>query len=238
VVGPACFPTLGSANPSLTAFTLAKRTAGAIHANARLDTSAFNAEGAVFNATDFKRLSLAQVDWTAVRFDGSNAPVRHLGEVIETAGPYGLIWYTRESFADFVLRVDWRVARNDDNSGVYIRVPPVTTQNPLREADSQGHEIQIDERGFDSTTNTEGNPLKRTGALYDLAAPSAIVSRRIGWWNTFLIRAKGKKISVWLNGKRVIDEFESSRRTEGSIAIQAHHGTSRAQFRNFMIARL
>jgi hypothetical protein len=238
VVGPPCFPTLGSANPSLTAFSLTKRTAAAIRSKARSDAAAFGAEGTTFRASDFAPLSLAQADWKAVRFDGSAAPVKHLGEVIETAGPYGLIWYTKQSFADFVLRVDWRVARADDNSGVYIRVPPATAQDPLRAADSQGHEIQIDERGFDSTSNTEGNSLKRTGALYDVLAPALIASRPIGWWNTFLIRAKGKKISVWLNGRRIIDEFESPRRQEGNLALQAHHVTSRVQFRNLMVAQL
>jgi len=37
--------------------------------------------------------------------------------------------------------------------------------NALQAADVQGHEIQIDQRGFDSVTGTEDHPLKVTGAI-------------------------------------------------------------------------
>jgi hypothetical protein len=56
--------------------------------------------------------------------------------------------------------LDWRINRREENSGVYIRVLPPNRPNALLAADSQGHEIQIDQRSFDSGTGTEGHPLK------------------------------------------------------------------------------
>jgi hypothetical protein len=75
---------------------------------------------------------------------------------METSGWYGLYWYIKEQFGNFVLRVDWRISRREENSGIYIRIPPPGSSNALSEADAKGHEIQIDPRGYDSATNSEG----------------------------------------------------------------------------------
>jgi hypothetical protein len=227
VAGPALFPTLGSANPSLTALTLARRTADTIVAAA-----------SPASQPEFSPLSLAPKDWQMVRLPSTpDAGVRHHGKVLETVGGYGLYWYAKEPFANFVLRVEWRVARRDDNSGIYFRIPAPTVADPLHAADTLGHEVEIDERGYDSTTNTEGNALKLTGAIYDVQAPFASASRPIGEWNTFLIEADGPKIRVTLNDT-LITTCTSTRQGSGYIALQAHHASSRAQFRNLQIRKL
>jgi hypothetical protein len=129
------------------------------------------------------------------------------------------------------------VARLDDNSGVYIRIPAPTVPTPLAAADNQGLEIQIDERGFDSATNSTGNAIQRTGAIYKLSAPTAFPSHPVGAWNSYLIEANGPQIKVTLNGQ-LINTFQSNRLTVGHIALQAHHGSSRVQFRNLQIKKL
>jgi choline dehydrogenase-like flavoprotein len=231
VAGPALFPTLGSANPSLTALTVARRTARTIVARGRTLGPP---------PGTFTPLSLNPSDWTLVQQPGSLARVIHYGDVLETAGDssklsYGLYWYTKEVFSKFRLWVEWRVARPDDNSGVYIHLPPAATPNALAAADQDGYEVQIDERGYDSTTNTTGNAIQRTGAIYKLAAPTAFPSRPIGEWNAFLIEANGSTISVTLNDVPVVVGYNGSRRTSGNIALQAHHGSSRTQFRNLQV---
>lgn len=226
VAGPALFPTLGSANPSLTALTLARRTAAAIVQAAT-----------PVPQPGFTPLSLNPTDWQMVRLPNSPAAVKHYGQVLETLGYYGLYWYIKEQFKNFVLSVDWRIGRRDDNSGVYIRIPPPSLPDALNQADTMGHEIQIDQRGYDSLTNTEGSPLKVTGAIYDLQAPSAPTAVPIGSWNTFVIQAKGPMITVTLNGQ-VVNIYQSNRQQSGYIALQAHHDTSRVQFRNLQIKKM
>src|SRR5262249_23936210 len=142
----------------------------------------------------FVPLSLAPSDWQMVKLANSPASMIHYGSVMETVGWYGLYWYAKEQFTNFVLSVDWRISRREENSGVYIRTPPPNVPNALQEADAKGHEIQIDQRGFDSVTNTEGHPLKVTGAIYDLQAPLASTQVQIGAWNNYLIEANGPRI--------------------------------------------
>ena len=226
VAGPAVFPSLGSANPSATAFSLARRTAGAII------TAATPTAGAGFTP-----LSLSPPDWRMVKLPNSPATMIHHGSVVETSGWYGLYWYMKEQFSNFVLSVDWRISRREENSGIYIRVPPPDTANALQAADAMGHEIQIDQRGFDSVSGTEGHPLKVTGAIYDLQAPSASTQVQIGVWNTFVIEANGNRIRVTLNGQ-LINDYVSTRQLTGHIALQAHDSLSRTQFRNLQVKKL
>jgi hypothetical protein len=61
------------------------------------------------------------------------------------------------------------------------------------------------ERGYDSVTSTEGHPLKVTGAIYHLQAPSASTQVQIGKWNNYAIEANGPRIRVTLNGQLVND---------------------------------
>src|SRR5438093_1488819 len=145
-VGPAVFPTLGSANPSLTALSLARRSAQAIVSAATPSAT-----------TGFVSLSLAPTDWQMVKLFNSPASMIHYGSVMETFGWYGLYWYIKEQFTNFILSLDWRISRREENSGVYIRIPAPNVPNALQEADAKGHEVQIDQRGFDSVTNTEGH---------------------------------------------------------------------------------
>jgi hypothetical protein len=226
VAGPALFASLGSANPSLTALSLVRRTASAIVSTATRAPMA-----------GFTPLSLATADWQMVKQPNSPATMIHYGSLLETSGWYGLYWYIKEQFANFVLSLDWRISRREENSGVYIRLPAPTVPNALQEADAKGHEIQIDQRGFDSVTNTEGHPLKVTGAIYDLQSPSAPTQVTIGAWNTYVIEANGPSIRVTLNGQLVTD-YQSSRQQIGYIALQAHDSLSRTQFRNLQIKKL
>jgi hypothetical protein len=226
VAGPALFPSLGSANPSLTALSLARRTANAIiSATAQAP------------AAGFTPLSLAPADWQMVKQPGSPATMIHHGTVLETSGWYGLYWYTKEQFSNFVLSLEWRISRREENSGIYIRIPAPNVANPLQAADAQGHEIQIDQRGFDSVTGTEGHSLKTTGAIYDLLPPFTSTQVQIGDWNKFEIEANGSRIRVTLNGQ-LVNDYQSPRQQTGFIALQAHDFLSRTQFRNLMIKKL
>lgn len=43
--------------------------------------------------------------------------------VIESWGGSGLLWYRAKAFADFVLTIEWRITGEEDNSGIFIRIP-------------------------------------------------------------------------------------------------------------------
>jgi hypothetical protein len=222
VAGPAVFPSLGSANPSLTALTLARRTAEAIV------TSAITAP----TESGFVPLSLNPTDWQMVAQPGSQPQMLRFGAVLETSGGYGLYFYAKEQFANFKLWLEWRETHAGDNSGVFIRTPGPGGANPLQTAVDQGHEIQIDDVGA-----PDGASIHRTGAIYALQAPTSFPIQPIGLWNTYLIEASGSKIKVTLNGTP-INSYTSTRQASGYLALQAHDFPSRIQFRNLQVKKL
>lgn len=166
---------------------------------------------------------------TVELFDGSLSGWSHAGPggfdvvdgVLRSHGGMGLLWYSNQSFGDFDLRLDWRVTSRTDNSGVFVRFPDPGDDPGV--AVSQGYEIQIND-------NPAGDPQK-TGAIYNVAPPRATVSRPVGSWNTYRIRATGQRYEVWLNGT-LVNELTGDRGTEGHIGLQNHDPESRVEFRD------
>jgi hypothetical protein len=156
---------------------------------------------------------------------------------LESRGGSGLLWYAEAVFDDFVARVDWRVSAPEDNSGIFLRTPPLT-RDDIGPAIERGYEIQIDERGVDPASGTLGSALHLTGAVYKLAPATARASRPIGEWNRFEIHARGDTIAVALNGTAVARLDDGARGTRGHLALQAHHDGSRVQFRDLLVKRL
>jgi len=149
---------------------------------------------------------------------------------LQSNGGMGLLWYTKQEFADFVLKCDWKEAHFTDNSGVFMRFP-----NPLGDpwnAVNEGYEIQIDNVGAPN-----GNPIYQTGAVFNFAAPSEVASNPVGEWNYYEIRAVGQQYTVILNGVDVTN-FTGSRSTVGYVGLQNHDDTSTISFRNIRIMEL
>ncbi len=238
VAGPGLFPVIGSANPSLTATTLARRTADAIVANHTVPASA-----------TFKPLFTGSREgW---QMSGGGDFLTIFGSILEARpNGLGLLWYTREVFRNFVLRVDWLsfnpttavAGGRADNSGILLRSPALNASNPAndwRPASDRGYEIQIDDMGFNVDTGQNFSPLHQTGAVYALAPSSAIASKPAGQWNTFEIEATNTLIKVTLNGQLVTNysiPASTSRLPAGHIGLQCHTGN--VQFQNVMIRSL
>jgi hypothetical protein len=156
------------------------------------------------------------------------------GDGVRSDGGPGLFWYARRDFADFALQVEWRSHAITDNSGVFIRTPPLDAD--WRPAVDQGYEIQIDDRGYDPATERTGSALHLTGAIYRLTPAIALVSRPVGVWNSFRIVADGPTIAVVLNGIETARlARDLGRRRRGHIALQCHHPGSRVEFRRLLI---
>jgi 3-keto-disaccharide hydrolase/GMC oxidoreductase len=226
--GPAVFPALGSANPSLTAFTLARRTAKAV-VDAALPQVQAGTVGLITPALDGWQMA------------GSGRFVVVGNGTIQSEGGIGLLWYTKEQFSDFVLTLKWRSNKIFDNSGVFIRFPKLGNTDPANDwrlAVDQGYEIQIDDRGFDPNRNNTGSPLHMAGAVYQFAPATMLASKPLGQWNTYVIEAFGDEIKVTLNGKLVSHLVGNhGRPLQGFIGLQNHHPGSQVQFRNFTVRR-
>jgi hypothetical protein len=67
--------------------------------------------------------------------------------------------------------------------------------------------------------------------------PKLVADNKIGSWNRFVIRMKGDRLTVRLNGKLVIDNAQlPGVAKEGPIALQDHGDP--VQFRNVFIREL
>lgn len=240
VAGPALFPVIGSANPSLTATTLARRTADAIVTSRT-----------ILPDNSFKSLFTgSRQHW---QMAGGGEFLTIFGTILEARpGPpgLGLLWYTREVFRNFVLQVDWLSFNpttnvpggRADNSGILLRFPALNASNPTNDwqlASDRGYEIQIDDMGFDPVAQQNNSQMHQTGAVYGLAPSSKIASKPAGQWNTYEIEVRNASIVVTLNGQMVTNyaiPANSVRSKAGHIGLQCHTGN--VQFQNIRIRSL
>jgi hypothetical protein len=147
-----------------------------------------------------------------------------MGEgVLETEGGMGLLWYAKQPFSDFVLKLEWMATGPDDNSGVFVRFPD-PGDDPWVAVD-HGYEIQIDDRPSSKY---------QTGAIYGFAPPSEVASKPVGSWNEYEITVVGHQYTVVLNGNKV-NEFTGDRGTVGYVGLQNHDDGSRVRFRNIRL---
>jgi len=136
----------------------------------------------------------------------------------------GLLWYAEKEYKNFILKLEWRVSDEGDNSGVFVRFPDPDDSPNI--AVREGYEVQIDDRA--------GDPIHQTGAIYDFAAPSKVVSKPPGQWNAMEIQVVNQSYTVIINGQKVT-EFTGDRLTEGYVGLQAHDDKSKVSFRNIMV---
>lgn len=83
----------------------------------------------------------------------------------------------------------------------------------------------------------DGNMIRKTGAIFDFAAPTKVASNPVGEWNFYEIHAVGQAYRIILNGDEVTD-FTGSRSTTGYVGLQNHDDTSTVTFRNVRIMEL
>src|ERR687883_81063 len=115
--------------------------------------------------------------------------------MIISKGGMGLLWYTKKKFRDFILRVDWKTSRREDNSGIFLRF--ADPDDDPRIAVNTGYEVQI----YDAEPQDDagGDARHRTGAIYNFAPPSTTFApNEPGEWNMFEIHAIGQNYAVVL----------------------------------------
>jgi hypothetical protein len=122
--------------------------------------------------------------------------------IIRTHGGMGLLYWTGGKVGDCVIRVVYRMRDENDNSGVFIRIPSAPTE-PWMPV-NKGYEVQIDnhpERGGEDDYHV-------TGTLYSLTKPLAKPGKPGPEWNTMDITLDGPHTIVEVNGQKVTDYTE------------------------------
>ena len=147
---------------------------------------------------------------------------------------------TEKEYDDFELMFECKMPRKG-NSGVALRTPD--SGDPAY----VGMEIQLLD---DETWMKEEKlrPEQFTGAIYDVVAPSKNVSKPHGEWNSMKITCKGPKVTVELNGEKVVDanldDYKEKHgkkhpgllRTKGHVGFQSYN--FRVEYKNIFIKPL
>ena len=127
---------------------------------------------------------------------------------------------SKSAYKDFQLHIEFW-ASDDANSGIFLRC-----QDPAKIADRSCYEANIFDQRKDPTYGTGGivhfaevNPMPKAG----------------GKWNTYEITAKGRQITVVLNGQKTV-ELHNGLFAEGPFGLQ--YGAGVIKFRKVAIKPL
>ncbi|NHK29466.1 DUF1080 domain-containing protein [Parvularcula flava] len=105
---------------------------------------------------------------------------------------------TRETFEDFELLLDWRIAEGG-NSGVFYHVTET-------EQGVWSFETAAEYQLLDDDAHPDGRiPSHRSGALYDMVVPAWSNARPIGEWNRTRIIVTDGRVEHWLNGRKLVE---------------------------------
>ena len=143
--------------------------------------------------------------------------------VIKYNGKCTTLW-TKQSFIDFALMVDWRLPKPGD-SGIYVR------GSSKCQANIWPNKLGSGEVWGYRTDNKMSEEIRKA------ATPKKVADKPVGEWNSFVITVQGDRMTVVLNGETVIDNLQMLGCPKtGPIALQ-HHGQP-VEFRSIYIKEL
>jgi len=161
------------------------------------------------------------------------------GTIYSTADDGGNL-YTEKEYSDLVLRFEFKLTRNANN-GIGIRAP--------LSGDSAyvGMEIQVLDDAGPMYRNLR--PAQYHGSIYDVFAAKRGHLKDVGEWNEQEITARGRHITVTLNGAVIVDvnldevtdeltlkHHPGLANKKGHIGLLGHG--SRVEFRNLRVKEL
>lgn len=139
--------------------------------------------------------------------------------------PGGYSLATVKDYGNFELQADWRLLRTHGDSGFYLRgLPQVQIWDPNTWGGLGSGGIYNNKTAFSNALSCEDRP--------------------IGDWNRCRMRMVGDRLTVWLNGVKVVDDvkYEYSRKpgvpipSVERIELQCHGDP--VEFRNIFIKEL
>jgi hypothetical protein len=127
--------------------------------------------------------------------------------------------YTKDEFADFIVRFDFRLEPGANN-GLAIRAP--------LSGDSayQGMEIQVLDDGHEQYKGIQ--PYQAHGSVYGIAPAKRGHLKPVGQWNSQEVVCRGRQVTVNLNGTTIVDVNLDEASTPQTIDKRDHPGLKRS----------
>jgi hypothetical protein len=153
---------------------------------------------------------------------------------------------TNEQFENFELLFDWKLKPQGNSGLIYL----VTEDNGATYESGPEYSL-IDDEGYPEKLND----VQKSGANYDVHAPSVAAAKPVGEYNRSRIIVNNSRVEHWLNGKKVVEyeigspEWESKKNNskwkdvkpyakakKGHLALQDHGGG--VWFKNIKVRKL
>lgn len=136
---------------------------------------------------------------------------------------YGML-YSEKQYKDFTLRFKYKVLAG--NAGFYIRAEKLNTQEGIR-----GLQVEID-------AAKDNGGLFEVGGRSWVAKPDPKLPKdyfRPRDWNEVTVVAEGRRLSVTMNGHKVVELPNDPGRTEGLFALGMHGDGVHVLFRDIEV---
>jgi len=173
-----------------------------------------------------------------------------------TGQPIGVM-RTQQLFSNFELVVEWRHLRPAGNSGVFVWVPEEALKELKPNVLPQGGiEVQMLDHGFaeqyEKKSGKKGDWFSTNGDIFAVGKsklkpfpptspngsrsfPRKQLSKGVGEWNHYYVRAINGEVRLWVNGEEVSGGSDAEPRT-GYLCLESEG--SPIEFRNLRIRQL
>jgi hypothetical protein len=172
-----------------------------------------------------------------------------------TGQPVGVI-RSKKLFANFELVAQWRHLKSGGNSGIFVWVPPASLEGLKPGALPHGIEVQVLDHGYaeqyEKRTGKKPDWFTTHGDVFPVGVstmkpfppvapdgkrsfPTKNLSRGVGEWNHYYVRAINGEVRLWVNGEEVSGGTECQP-SSGYLCLESEG--SPVEFRNLRIREL
>jgi hypothetical protein len=194
---------------------------------------------------DFENVNCADDTWTWKD-----------GAVFCTGLPIG-VCRTKKQYTNFELVAEWRHNKSAGNSGIFVWAPPSGLENlKPGQLPRAGIEVQVLDHGFaeqyEKRTKKKGDWFTTHGDVFPVGQskmkpfaptspngsrsfPRKNLSKGVGEWNHYYVRAVNGEIRLWVNGEEVSGGNNIEPRT-GYLCLESEG--SPVDFKNIRLREL
>ncbi|MDP8245077.1 MAG: DUF1080 domain-containing protein [Candidatus Hinthialibacter antarcticus] len=212
--------------------------------------------GAMINGLGDGWVALGEDDFTHVNCFPDTWTWKDDGILYCTGKPVGVV-RTKKAFTNFELVVQWKHLKSAGNSGVFIWAPiEALTDIKPDTLPNSGIEVQILDHGYtvnyEKSSGKKGDWFSTNGDVFPVGKsklnpfpplspngarsfPSKNLSKGVGEWNHYYVRAINGEVRLWVNGEEVSGGNNAVPST-GHICLESEG--SPIEFKNLRVREL
>ena len=159
-----------------------------------------------------------------------------VGGSLEKRVPRNEFLCTKKEFADFELRLKFKLLGKGANAGVQIRSRRAPKDSP-HPNEMIGYQADLGDGWWGCLYDESRRRIALAGPVKKEGGKNV----RRDDWNEYVIRCQGRRIQLWINSQRTVDYTEPDKKIpqKGLIGLQIHGGPpSEAWYKDIRIKQL